>query len=164
MTLLQKIKKLNFYDFLKNLKEILTELVSSETQTYKVYSALLTQSGTDAPVAVILENTIGDIVWTREDGGIGTEGMYKGTLLGAFTAGKSVCAPYSSNFNSVGTSNIHLPLSTNGNLQTGWVTMYFGGTNDEDYLEIDTYDMTDRAEWSTVLGEGNLFIEIRVYA
>lgn len=34
---------------------------------YKKYVALLTQSGTDAPVATVLENTIGNIVWARED-------------------------------------------------------------------------------------------------
>jgi hypothetical protein len=33
---------------------------------YKVYTALLTQTGTNAPVATILENTLGvNIVWTR---------------------------------------------------------------------------------------------------
>lgn len=33
---------------------------------YKKYVALLTQSGTDAPVATVLENTLGsDIVWYR---------------------------------------------------------------------------------------------------
>lgn len=46
---------------------------------YKIYSALLTQSGTDAPVATVLENTIGAIVWTRN--GVGD---YYGTLAGAF--------------------------------------------------------------------------------
>lgn len=30
---------------------------------YKVYTALLTQSGTSAPVATVLENTIGNIWW-----------------------------------------------------------------------------------------------------
>lgn len=31
---------------------------------YKVYRALLTQSGTDAPVATVLENTIGQVLFT----------------------------------------------------------------------------------------------------
>lgn len=36
----------------------------------KVYRALLTQSGTDAPTAVVLENTLGDtLVWTYEESG-----------------------------------------------------------------------------------------------
>ena len=33
----------------------------------KVYRALLSQSGTDDPVALLLENTIGAIYWTRND-------------------------------------------------------------------------------------------------
>ena len=51
----------------------------------KTYKASLTQSGTSAPTAVVLENTLGDIVWTRND-----TGYYFGTLLGAFTSGKTL--------------------------------------------------------------------------
>lgn len=54
-------------------------------QSYKVYTALLSQSGTDAPTAVILENTIGNIVWTY----IGT-GSYEATSVGLFTLNKTV--------------------------------------------------------------------------
>lgn len=51
----------------------------------KEYVALLTQSGTDAPVATVLENTLGgEIVWTYEDAG-----TYMGTLLNAFTPNKT---------------------------------------------------------------------------
>lgn len=47
---------------------------------YLVYTALLSQNDTDAPVATVLENTLGGtVVWTRED-----EGQYRGTLSGAF--------------------------------------------------------------------------------
>lgn len=51
---------------------------------YKVYTALLTQSGTSAPVATVMENNIGAIIWSRS-----SVGMYKGTLAGAFTLGKT---------------------------------------------------------------------------
>lgn len=51
--------------------------------SYLVYAALLTQSGTDDPVAIVLQNTIGAIVWTRSG-----PGVYVGTLTGAFTVGK----------------------------------------------------------------------------
>lgn len=51
---------------------------------YKCYVALLTQSETNAPVATVLENTLGGtVVWTR----IGA-GVYRGTLAGAFPANK----------------------------------------------------------------------------
>lgn len=50
----------------------------------KVYRALLSQSGTDAPVATALENTLGGVpVWTRDD-----LGDYRATLTGAFPIGK----------------------------------------------------------------------------
>lgn len=51
-------------------KEITTDLCceNNNTMNYKVYTALLTQTGTDAPVATVLENTLGfDIVWYYED-------------------------------------------------------------------------------------------------
>lgn len=51
----------------------------------KTYVALLTQSGTDAPVATVLENTIGNIAWSRN-----AAGQYTGTLNGAFTPSKTV--------------------------------------------------------------------------
>jgi hypothetical protein len=41
-------------------------LANETIKPYKVYTALLTQEEEDAPVATILENTLGvDIVWTR---------------------------------------------------------------------------------------------------
>lgn len=56
---------------------------------YKVYRALLTQSGTDAPVATVLENTLGNIVWTRID-----NVTWNATLAGAFPVNKTVVPPY----------------------------------------------------------------------
>ena len=42
----------------------------SASVNYKVYTALLTQSGTNDPVATVLENTLGyDIVWSRLNAG-----------------------------------------------------------------------------------------------
>ena len=53
---------------------------------YKVYTALLSQSGTSAPTATVLENTLGGtVVWTRS-----STGLYNGTLTGIFTASKTV--------------------------------------------------------------------------
>lgn len=53
---------------------------------YKSYVALITQSGTAAPTAIVLENTLGDIVWTRA-----ATGDYSGTLTDAFPLNKVVC-------------------------------------------------------------------------
>jgi hypothetical protein len=52
---------------------------------YKVYTALLTQTGTNAPVATVLENTLGgNIIWTYS-----STGEYLGTLAGAFINNKT---------------------------------------------------------------------------
>jgi hypothetical protein len=51
----------------------------------KIYMALLTQSGTDAPVATVLMNTLGGtVVWTYNG-----NGSYIATLSGAFPASKT---------------------------------------------------------------------------
>lgn len=59
----------------------------------KRYVANLTQTSTNAPVATVLENSLGGtVVWTRS-----TNGLYIGTLAGAFTVGKTtviVAPPY----------------------------------------------------------------------
>lgn len=53
--------------------------------TYAVYTALISQIGTNAPTVVVLENTLSAaIVWTRIDSGI-----YNGTLTGEFLANKT---------------------------------------------------------------------------
>jgi len=53
--------------------------------TYAVYRALLTQTGTNAPVATVLENSLGGtVVW-----GYGNVGFYTATLVSAFTADKT---------------------------------------------------------------------------
>lgn len=52
--------------------------------TYKVYTALLNQTGTSAPTVIVLENTIGSIVWSRV-----STGLYKAELTGAFTTSKT---------------------------------------------------------------------------
>jgi hypothetical protein len=52
---------------------------------YKVYTALLTQSGITAPVATVLENTLGDITWSYS-----SVGEYTCNSSGLFTLGKTV--------------------------------------------------------------------------
>ena len=61
-----------------------TTINANSARPYKVYTALLTQSGTNAPVATVLENTLGGtVVWSRS-----SAGLYTATLAGAFTVGK----------------------------------------------------------------------------
>lgn len=51
---------------------------------YLKYTAILTQASTNAPTAVVLENSIGAIEWTYN--GVGS---YTATLTGAFTLNKT---------------------------------------------------------------------------
>ena len=56
-----------------------------DSRPYKVYTALLSQSGTNAPVATVLENTLGDIVWSRD-----REGEFYADITGnLFTSNKT---------------------------------------------------------------------------
>lgn len=114
---------------------------------YKVYVALLTQSGTNAPVATILQNTIGNIVWSRT-----SAGSYGATLTGAFTSGKTMVIPpaNSSSYGAIGSANLYGGGSDNANsiyLLTG--TIASDGT-------------TAQAD-DILYGSGYSIIEIRVY-
>lgn len=64
--------------------------LQSAVGTYKEYVATVTQTGTAAPTATVLNNTLGGtLVWTRS-----TTGTYLATLTGAFpTASKVVIIP-----------------------------------------------------------------------
>ena len=82
------VNEIHWMDLPFRLKAIFSKLPSGggSEPSYKVYTALLTQSGTDAPVATVLENTLGgDIVWSR-----GGEGYYIATSSGLFTIDKTV--------------------------------------------------------------------------
>lgn len=60
-------------------------LIMNELRPYNCYTAYLTQTSTNAPVATKLEETISGLVWART--GVGT---YTLTKVGAFTTGKTV--------------------------------------------------------------------------
>ena len=70
MSIITRINKaekriVDLYNKLKNLPSGETP-TPVDSRPYKVYTALLTQSGTNAPVATVLENTLGgEIVWSR---------------------------------------------------------------------------------------------------
>ena len=46
---------------------------------YRSYTALLTQAGVDAPTAIVLENTLGNVTFTYQ-----TPGQYQAVLLNSF--------------------------------------------------------------------------------
>ena len=57
---------------------------STPALPYKVYTALLTQSGESSPSVTILQNTLGDIEWTYYG-----EGTYIGQLIEGFVENKT---------------------------------------------------------------------------
>lgn len=120
------------------------------------YVALLTQSGTDAPVATVLENTLGGtVVWTRN-----SLGQYFGTLSGAFTENKTIAPPFPLSNNSV-----FMPLTTGGAGPIGYYEIAKAGAlNVTNYIVLNSYDEnTNFVELSTMLNGEPILIEIRVY-
>lgn len=106
---------------------------------YKVYTAFITQSGTDDPTVTVLQNNLGgNIVWTRDN-----TGRYIGTLAGAFPENKTWA----------------LPASGSDDADTiAWVKILRNFNNNE--ILITSFDNT------TVHSDGILQmtpIEIRVY-
>jgi len=113
----------------------------ADSRPYKVYAALLSQSGLDsAPTAVVLENTLGDIVFTYQDAG-------RYSIL--FETGEFINLKTSININYVNTSG-------DGEFRA----FVMCGREDDQTLRLRTYDA------SLTLGNSLLsshFIEIRVY-
>lgn len=102
----------------------------------KVYDARLTQTGTNAPTATVLENTLGGtLVWTRN-----LAGSYIGTLAGAFTVNKTTLTPNGflyvnssalpadddilagAELDSVDTVRVKTVLGADSSGQDGWLT------------------------------------------
>lgn len=80
-----------------NTTQIATTAFVQAIRPYKVYTALLTQSGTSAPTAIVLENTLGGtVVWTYS-----AVGSYTGTLTGEFTANKTTALVQNGQYNGV---------------------------------------------------------------
>lgn len=127
---------------------------STATPNYKIYRALLTQTGTSAPVATVLENTLGDdIVWTR-----GGAGQYTGTLNGAFTDNK-VSLPYYGDNGTVATI-----LSADTGSYIGRYLLY-AQHSVSNYINIDCQDASFNSEdLSVILGNGfAILIDFKVY-
>jgi hypothetical protein len=108
-----------------------------EEKPYKVYTAFLTQTGTSAPVATVLENELGGtIVWTYG----GNAGRYLATLSGAFVANKTA---------------VIIPP----NLETGKLAFAITDSANANAIEVFT---SSAGVLANNLLEGQ-FIEIRIY-
>jgi len=121
------------------------EQMITNSRPYKVYTALLTQEGTSAPVATVLENTLGEtIIFTRFGAG-----MYR-----------------TNNPNNIFNSTKTFVLFTGGNgddLNGIYVTG--GYSNQDSVITFSSYDNNVRGD--DLLSDGDGFfktsIEIRVY-
>jgi hypothetical protein len=72
---------------------------------YKVYSALVSQTGTDDPTAIVLQNTLGvPVTWYRENSS--GPGNYYAEAFGAFTLGKTVIVPGVINFTALNNTTL----------------------------------------------------------
>jgi hypothetical protein len=82
-------------------------LANSGALPYKVYTALLSQSGTNAPVATVLQNTLGGtVVWSYN-----SAGLYTATLTSAFTDLKTAVLCTKDTNNPAGTANVIMRAS-----------------------------------------------------
>lgn len=110
--------------------------ILNDPRPYKVYTALLTQLGTNAPVAIVLENTLGgDIVWSRT-----VIGKYKGVIEGGFDVNKTYYS-CSNNVHYIEAGEIGMDIDFNGDI-------YISYKSDDVFSDNDLF---------------NRPIEIRVY-
>ena len=85
MTLLEEINGLTWFNEVNKLKSILRRLLGFE-RPYKVYTAILSQTGTGTPTATVLENTLGFTPTLSRT----ATGVYYVTSNGAFLEEKTV--------------------------------------------------------------------------
>ena len=125
---------------------------TTNIRPYKVYTALLTQSGTDAPVATVLENTLGVITLQRNE--LGDYSILSDNL---FLDGKTFM-PQSFSFDA---EQSVIPYADDSSINGHYS---FWKTSEGD-IKIFMYNNTGTfVEWSTALGTSfELPIEIRVY-
>jgi hypothetical protein len=109
------------------------ESINTILPTYKKYIALISQTGTANPTVAVLENTIGNIVWTRS-----LVGVYYGTLTNAFTANKTsvnISGVYKGSAQAIRRNNNEVNVFTTATLTITETDSLL----DETYIEIRVY-------------------------
>ena len=112
-----------------------------DPRPYKVYSAILVQSGTNPPVATVLENTLGNVTYSK-------------VITGFFTATTSFVMPSNRTFISISNS-----VANTGNLSINLVNK---NTNNNNQIYIETYNSSGVRTDSTIL-QNIMYFEIRIY-
>ena len=116
----------------------LVTYIESFVRPYKVYSALITQSGTDNPTAIVLENTLGVVpVWTYD-----IVGYCNCTATGIFTENKTAIII--------------------GDTSPFWdgTTTLTGQWGNENYIQFNSIVQLGYLAYGAF---NNTFVEIRVY-
>jgi len=122
----------------------LSNSITGLTEDYKVYTALLNQTGTNAPTAIVLKNTLGGTPTFLYYG----IGEYSMKLVGAFTDGKSTVNINSGNFSSFTTA------------VTVFSANFYG---DEDELYISSLDVKPAVPVGINDKLDKTFLEVRIY-
>ncbi len=127
-----------FLEEVCTIKEFINIVNDNLPKKYKVYSALISQTGSSAPSVIELENSLdaGSIVWTRN-----STGNYTGTLTGSFPIDKSF---------------FYQPQQPNNSGDVDHINM---GRDDDNRVFIETY--TSGSTSDDVLNYTS--IEIKVY-
>jgi hypothetical protein len=123
------------------------QLISKPIQEFKVivngyrtYAALLSQQGTDPPVAIELENSIGKIVWTRASAGV-----YLAQLIDGFPNNATTGITSDSAWNQDGYTYITTATSV----------------NPSDFIAVETLDGNTHVRADGILGY--TYVEIKIY-
>ena len=115
-------------------KSAVEAITPNTNAPYKVWRGLITQTGTDEPTAIVLENTLsGDLTWIYN-----AAGSYGATLVGEFTADKTfiLCS------------------------QAGPDTVVSTNRFDVDTITVKTYDISSVALTDARLQNNSLVIKV----
>lgn len=119
-----------------------TTYIQAHSLPYKVYTALVSQSGTNAPTAIVLQNTLGEITYTYS-----TSGQYQITSSSLFTSNKTFITYNTHNSDDGGTSIYDVFITRSDAYLLSFNTLN-GGVNQDGlipsyapiYLEIRVYN------------------------
>ena len=124
---------------------------------YTVYTVELSNFGlgTAAPVATVLQNSIGTIVWTRT-----SLGKYVGTLANAFTANKTFAVTQSQIVSNpaIGANGVNGVQNTNE-----WPGQQIVNVTSVNTIQIDHFVLAQSGA-ATKSDNMKIFLEIKVYS
>jgi hypothetical protein len=127
----------HYFTKINEIIDYLNGIGKSGDGSYKVYTAILNQGSTDAPTAIVLNNTLGEVTYTYED-----VGTYLINSNGLFIFNKT-----------------WIYLKDNDGNQQGVFVMV--GQNDENSINIFSFSDYMVSASNSILN--NMSLEIRVY-